>query len=293
MKNFALIGAAGYIAERHVKAIKDLNCDLKFITDPSDTVGYIDKYFPKSKYFKEIERFDRNINRNIGSQNSIDFISICSPNYLHDSHIRLGLRNESNVICEKPLVLKKDHLFQMLKLEKKYKKKVFPILQLRLHPLIQKLKKEKNSNNKIINLTYITPRGSWYDYSWKGDFDKSGGILFNIGVHFFDMLIWLFGEPRSFRIDYSDFKKCKGKIFLDQAEVNFLLSIDKKDLPHHEWKPFREIQFDGNKIDFTEGFTDLHLESYKQILNGKGFDIESCIPSIELIEKMNTSFLKK
>ena len=293
MKNFALIGAAGYIAERHVKAIKDLNCDLKFITDPSDTVGYIDKYFPKSKYFKEIERFDRNINRNIGSQNSIDFISICSPNYLHDSHIRLGLRNESNVICEKPLVLKKDHLFQMLKLEKKYKKKVFPILQLRLHPLIQKLKKEKNSNNKIINLTYITPRGSWYDYSWKGDFDKSGGILFNIGVHFFDMLIWLFGEPRSFRIDYSDFKKCKGKIFLDQAEVNFLLSIDKKDLPHHEWKPFREIQFDGNKIDFTEGFTDLHLESYKQILNGKGFDIESCIPSIELIEKMNTSFIKK
>lgn len=290
MKNFALIGAAGYIAERHVKAIKDLNCDLKFITDPSDTVGYIDKYFPKSKYFKEIERFDRNINRNIGSQNSIDFISICSPNYLHDSHIRLGLRNESNVICEKPLVLKKDHLIQMLKLEKKYKKKIFPILQLRLHPLIQKLKKEKNSNNKIINLTYITPRGSWYDYSWKGDFDKSGGILFNIGVHFFDMLIWLFGEPRSFRIDYSDFKKCKGKIFLDQAEVNFLLSIDKKDLPHHEWKPFREIQFDGNKIDFTEGFTDLHLESYKQILNGKGFDIESCIPSIELIEKMNTSF---
>ena len=293
MKNFALIGAAGYIAERHVKAIKDLNCDLKFITDPSDTVGYIDKYFPSSKYFKEIERFDRNINRNIGSQDAIDFVSICSPNYLHDSHIRLGLRNESNVICEKPLVLKKDHLTQMLKLEKKYKKKVFPILQLRLHPLIQKIKKEKNSENKIINLTYITPRGSWYDYSWKGDFDKSGGILFNIGVHFFDMLIWLFGKPKSFKIDYSDYKKCRGKIFLDKAEVNFLLSIDKKDLPHQEWKPFREIQFDGKKIDFTEGFTDLHLESYKQILNGKGFDIESCMSSIELIEKMKNSYIKK
>lgn len=289
MKNFALIGAAGYIAERHVKAIKDLNCDLKYITDPSDTVGYIDKYFPNSKYFKEIERFDRNINRMIGTDNGIDYLSICSPNYLHDSHIRLGLRNETNVICEKPIVLKKDHLIQLKKLEDKFQKKINPILQLRLHPIIQEIKKNKITSKKLIDLTYITPRGNWYDFSWKGDFDKSGGILFNIGVHFFDMLIWLFGSPESFKIEYSDSKKYMGKIFLEKANVNFKLSIDKNDLPHKEWKPFREIQIDGQKLDFTEGFTDLHLDSYKYILNDKGFDIDSCLPSIELIERMNKS----
>ena len=290
MKNFALIGAAGYIAERHVKAIKDLNCDLKFINDPSDTVGYIDKYFPNSRYFKEIERFDRNINRITGTEHAIDYLSICSPNYLHDSHIRLGLRNETNVICEKPLVLKKDHLTQLKKLEDKFKKKINPILQLRLHPIIQEIKKNKISSKKLIDLTYITPRGSWYDFSWKGDIDKSGGILFNIGVHFFDMLIWLFGSPDSFKIMYSDSKKYMGKIFLEKADVNFKLSIDKNDLPHKDWKPFREIQIDGQKLDFTEGFTDLHLDSYKYILNDEGFDIDSCLPSIELIEKMNKSF---
>lgn len=287
MINFALLGAAGYVAERHVKAIKQLGCNLKYLSDPSDTVGFIDKYFPESKYFKEIERFDRNINRLIGTNDSIDYLSVCSPNYLHDSHIRLGLRNEANVICEKPLVLRKDHLIQLKKLEDKYGRKINPILQLRLHPAIQKLKKDLITSKKLIDLTYVTPRGDWYDFSWKGDFDKSGGILFNIGIHFFDMLIWLYGKPDTFKISYSNSKKCVGKIHLEKAEVNFKLSIDKNDLPSNEWKPFREIQFDGEKIDFTAGFTDLHFESYKQILSGNGFDIDSCKSSIELIEKIN------
>ena len=191
MKNFALIGAVKYIAERHVKAIKDLNCDLKFINDPSDTVGYIDKYFPNSKYFKEIERFDRNINRMIGTENAIDYMSICSPNYLHDSHIRLGLRNETNVICEKPLVLKKDHLIQLKKLEDKFQKKINPILQLRLHPIIQEIKKNKIVSKKLIDLPHNSKVAGMIFPG--GDIDKSGGYYL-ILEYIFDILIWLFGS---------------------------------------------------------------------------------------------------
>lgn len=286
--NFALIGASGYIAPRHAEAIKKCNGNLMLYTDPHDNVGYIDRYFPSAKYFKEIERFDRELTRISFSGNKIDYVSICSPNYLHDSHMRLGLRNGANVICEKPLVIKYDHLEMLEELENIHNKKIFTILQLRLHPSIINLKEKisKSKSNHKVKLDYITPRGKWYDYSWKGNFDKSGGVLFNIGVHFFDMLIWIFGDPIDFEINKTP-NSSKGKLFLENAEVDFFLSVDKNDLPHKEWKPHRLISVDGEELEFSEGFTELHNISYKNILNGDGFRIKDVRKTIHLIEKMN------
>ncbi len=287
MKNFAIIGAAGYIAKRHVEAIKHVNGNLKMICDPNDNVGYIDSYFPDSMYFKEIERFDRQLNRLEYNDEKIDFVSICSPNYLHDSHIRLALRNNCNVICEKPLVIKLEHIEMLKELEKKFDKKIHTILQLRHHPVIEQMKKNlvnQNSKHKV-KLEYITPRGKWYDYSWKGDYDKSGGILFNIGIHFFDMLIWLFGEPEKFSINKTE-KTVTGKLNLENAEVEFKLSIDKDNLPYDEWKPYRNLTFNNKQFNFSEGFTDLHSISYKRIIEGKGFGINDVTPAIKLIENM-------
>jgi UDP-N-acetyl-2-amino-2-deoxyglucuronate dehydrogenase len=289
MKNFALIGAAGYIAKRHVEAIKSINGNLIMMCDPNDNVGYIDSLFPNCKYFKEIERFDRQLNRFDFQNDKIDYVSICSPNYLHDSHIRLSVRNNCNVICEKPLVLKTEHLNMLKEVEAKYNKKVLTILQLRLHPVIKELKKQvQNSNEKFkIKLKYITPRGMWYDYSWKGDIDKSGGVLFNIGIHFFDMLIWIFGEPVIDNVQISN-KKALGTLNFKNAEVEFYLSIDYNDLPHKEWKAFRSLNINDKDYDFSEGFTELHNISYEKIINGEGFGINDIFPAIELIEKMNS-----
>ena len=289
MKNFALIGAAGYIAKRHVEAIKSINGNLIMMCDPNDNVGYIDSLFPNCKYFKEIERFDRQLNRFDFQNDKIDYVSICSPNYLHDSHIRLSVRNNCNVICEKPLVLKTEHLNMLKEVEAKYNKKVLTILQLRLHPVIKELKKQvQNSNEKFkIKLKYITPRGMWYDYSWKGDIDKSGGVLFNIGIHFFDMLIWIFGEPVIDNVQISN-KKALGTLNFKNAEVEFYLSIDYNDLPHKEWKAFRSLNIYDKDYDFSEGFTELHNISYEKIINGEGFGINDIFPAIELIEKMNS-----
>ena len=289
MKNFALIGSAGYIAKRHVEAIKSINGNLIMMCDPNDNVGYIDSLFPNCKYFKEIERFDRQLNRFDFQNDKIDYVSICSPNYLHDSHIRLSIRNNCNVICEKPLVLKTEHLNMLKEVEAKYNKKVLTILQLRLHPVIKELKKQvQNSNEKFkIKLKYITPRGMWYDYSWKGDIDKSGGVLFNIGIHFFDMLIWIFGEPVIDNVQISN-KKALGKLNFKNAEVEFYLSIDYNDLPHKEWKAFRSLNINDKDYDFSEGFTELHNISYEKIIDGEGFGINDIFPAIELIEKMNS-----
>tara|TARA_B100001057_G_scaffold173802_2_gene174540 strand:- start:12520 stop:13392 length:873 start_codon:yes stop_codon:yes gene_type:complete len=289
MKNFALIGAAGYIAKRHVEAIKSINGNLIMMCDPNDNVGYIDSLFPNCKYFKEIERFDRQLNRFDFQNDKIDYVSICSPNYLHDSHVRLSIRNNCNVICEKPLVLKTEHLNMLKEVEAKYNKKVLTILQLRLHPVIKELKKQvQNSNEKFkIKLKYITPRGMWYDYSWKGDIDKSGGVLFNIGIHFFDMLIWIFGEPVIDNVQISN-KKALGTLNFKNAEVEFYLSIDYNDLPHKEWKAFRSLNINDKDYDFSEGFTELHNISYEKIIDGEGFGIDDIFPAIELIEKMNS-----
>jgi len=286
---FGLIGASGYIAPRHVNAIKNLNHSLELITDPHDNVGYIDKYFPNSRYFKEIERFDRALSKLQTTQNKIDFISICSPNYLHDSHIRLALRNEVNCICEKPLVIKDSHLDNLYELEKKYNKNIYTILQLRHHPDIINLKnKVNNSNSKKhkVNLKYITPRGQWYNYSWKGDSDKSGGVMFNIGIHFFDMLIWIFGEPLDSEIIINEKNKAKGIINLKNAEIEFFLSVNSEDLPHNEWKPFRSITVDDQEIEFSNGFTDLHTKAYKAILDGNGYNIHDIDPAIRLVSNL-------
>ena len=283
MKNFGLIGASGYIAPRHMKAIKDTNNELKCYLDPHDNVGYIDKFFPDAKYFRETERFERHLDRLKRRNIQVDYVSICSPNYLHDSHIRLALRNNCDVICEKPLVINYDHLLSIKQIEEETGKKVYNILQLRHHPSIVELKNTIDKNKVYdVSLKYITPRGSWYDFSWKGDKHKSGGVLFNIGIHFFDMLIWLFGKPINYMVE-NNYRKSQGIINLERANIKFELSIDKNDLPWKEWMPFREIKIDGKKLEFSDGFADLHTVCYDNILRGDGYGIEDIEQAIKLV----------
>jgi len=284
MKKFALIGGAGYIAPRHVQAIQHTGNDLGAILDPYDGVGYIDKYFPNTSYFKQAELFDRHLYRH---KNEYDYVAICSPNYLHDAHIRLALRNECNVICEKPLVLNTDHLDSLYELEQSTGNNINTILQLRYHDVIVDLKNKYKDTNKIhkVTLDYITPRGKWYDYSWKGDLGKSGGVTCNIGIHFFDMLIWIFGDVLDFNAT-NTITSSKGKILLEHAEVEYNLSINANDLPWKEWKPYRNITIDDTPLEFSEGFTELHNRSYEQILNGNGFGIKDVYPSIALVDKL-------
>tara|TARA_R110001583_G_scaffold118256_4_gene269572 strand:- start:1512 stop:2381 length:870 start_codon:yes stop_codon:yes gene_type:complete len=288
MSKFALIGASGYIAPRHVEAIKHTNNELIALLDPYDGIGYIDKYYPNASYFKESERFDRHLDRLRRKGEGVDYVSICSPNYLHDSHIRLALRNQCNVICEKPLVLIHEHLEALKTLEDETNKKINTILQLRHHPTIIALKEKYTHTNQFstVDLDYITPRGLWYDYSWKGNIDKSGGITSNIGVHFFDMLIWIFGDVTSIENIENTHKTSKGTLILENAKVNYNLSIQKEDLPGDEWKPFRSIKIDGEELEFSTGFTELHNISYKEILKGNGFTLDDVEPTIKLIEKI-------
>jgi UDP-N-acetyl-2-amino-2-deoxyglucuronate dehydrogenase len=292
MKRFALIGAGGYIAPKHMKAIKDTGNDLVSILDPNDSVGIIDRHFPKTSYFSEYERFDRHVDRLKRTNKGVDYVSIASPNYLHDAHIRFALKNGSHAICEKPLVLNPYSLNSLRELETETGKNVYTILQLRLHPSIiklkQKIEKSGRKNHKIV-LNYITPRGSWYHYSWKGDFEKSGGIATNIGIHFFDMLMWIFGEVKNSYVESHNNMKANGYLELERADVDWNLSIDSRDLPHDEWKAFRSITVDGEEVEFSDGFTDLHTESYKQILNGNGFGINEAIPSLELVHQIRNS----
>ena len=288
MSKFALIGASGYIAPRHVEAIKYTNNELVALLDPYDGIGYIDKHYPNASYFKESERFDRHLDRLRRKGEGVDYVSICSPNYLHDSHIRLALRNQCNVICEKPLVLIHEHLEALKTLEDETNKKINTVLQLRHHPTIIALKEKYIHTNQFstVNLDYITPRGLWYDYSWKGNIDKSGGITSNIGVHFFDMLIWIFGDVTSIENIENTHKTSKGTLILENAKVNYNLSIQKEDLPWDEWKPFRSIKIDGEELEFSTGFTELHNISYKEILKGNGFTLDDVEPTIKLIEKI-------
>jgi len=287
MKKFALIGASGYIAPRHVQAIKHVGGELIAMLDPYDGIGYIDKYFPNASYFKETERFDRHLDRLKRKGQGVDYVCICSPNYLHDSHIRLGLRYTNNVICEKPIVLKYEHLQSLQQIQDG--KTINTILQLRLHPSIIALKEKYKNTNKYHNITldYITPRGLWYKYSWKGDEDRSGGIASNIGVHFFDMLLWLFGDVKSINVDNTT-TSSKGYLLLDKAKVNFNLSINQNDLPWNDWKPYRSIKIDNEEIEFSEGFADLHNKSYEQIINGNGFTLHDVESTIKLIEKIRS-----
>ena len=290
-ENFALIGAAGYIAPRHMKAIKETGSMLIAALDPMDSVGIIDSYFPNADFFIEPERFDRHIDKlRRSGKDKINYVSICSPNYLHDAHIRMALRNDAHAICEKPLVLNPWNLDGLEEIENETGRKIFNILQLRHHKAIIDLKNKidnlPSDHIHDIDLTYITSRGKWYHYSWKGDISKSGGVVTNIGIHFFDMLSWIFGDVESNSLHLLKTDKASGFLQLKNANVRWYLSVDKDDLPEHAVKnnqsTFRSITVDGKEIEFSGGFTDLHTESYKSILNNTGFGLDDTRNSIEI-----------
>lgn len=297
MKNFALIGTAGFIAPRHLKAIKETNNRLVAALDKFDQVGILDSYFPEADFFTEFERFDRHIDKLKRKGTKIDYVSICTPNYLHDSHIRFALRHDAMAICEKPLVLNPWNVDALSEVEQETGKKVFTILQLRLHPSIIALREKVLASppDKVfdVDLTYITSRGSWYHISWKGEAQKSGGIATNIGIHFFDMLLWIFGEVRSSIVAKSDDNNAEGYLELKRARVKWFLSIDTNDLPKtivdKNQRTYRSIRIEGQEIEFSDGFTDLHTKSYQEILLGNGFGLNEARPSIELAHQIRNA----
>ncbi|MEA5141170.1 Gfo/Idh/MocA family protein [Arcicella rigui] len=301
MKTFALIGAAGFIAPRHLKAIKDTGNQLVAAFDKFDSVGILDSYFPEAHYFTEFERFDRHIDKLRREYRGVDYVSICSPNYLHDSHIRFGLRSGANVICEKPLVLNPWNIDSLSQIEEESGKNVYNILQLRLHPSIIELKKRIDSDisGKIydIDLTYITSRGNWYNSSWKGDISKSGGIATNIGVHFFDMLTWIFGKPKNNIVHLHQDKKAAGYLELEKARVRWFLSTQYETLPDEvkltNKRTFRSMVMEGEQIEFSDGFTDLHTETYEKILLGKGFGLKDAYPSIDIVYQIRNTVISQ
>ena len=338
MKNFALIGAAGYIAPRHLKAIKETGNNLLAALDPFDSVGIMDSYFPDAAFFTEPERFDRHLDKLRRSGNGhIDYVSICSPNYLHDAHIRMALRNGAHAICEKPIVLNPWNVDALQEIEKESGRNIFTILQLRHHPAIISLKEKveaelhqqinkstpqqinestnqqinKSTNQQInestnqqinksydIDLTYITSRGAWYHRSWKGDVEKSGGVATNIGVHFFDMLTWIFGPATENTVHVREADHAAGFLQLEHARVRWFLSINRNDIAkvyskqinkstnQQALSTFRSITVDGEEVEFSEGFTDLHTVSYKKIIEGTGYGLEHARPSIEIVQNI-------
>jgi UDP-N-acetyl-2-amino-2-deoxyglucuronate dehydrogenase len=296
-KKFAIIGVGGYIAVRHLKAIKDTGNVLLASLDPSDSVGIIDSYFPDSHFFVEFERFDRHVDKLRRSGVQVNYVSICSPNYLHDSHIRFALRSGASAICEKPLVLNPWNIEALSEIEKEYGKKIYNILQLRLHPVLIELKNriDQGPRNVIhdLDLTYITSRGNWYYTSWKGDIHKSGGIATNIGVHFFDMLTWIFGKVKNNIVHLLTPDKASGYLELENARVRWFLSLDYKDLPdpvkQKGVRTYRSIVMDKTEIEFSEGFTDLHTKSYQEILAGRGFGLSEAQQSIETVYQIRNA----
>ncbi len=299
MANFGLIGAAGYIAPRHMQAIRDVGGTLLAAIDPHDCVGQLDRYFPDCRFFTEIERFDRYIEklRRGPEQQRLNYISICSPNYLHDAHMRLALRVKANAICEKPLVISPWNLDPLAELEAESGCNVYTVLQLRLLPSIVALKKQLEqetwTGRREICLTYVTRRGRWYGVSWKGQQEKSGGVAMNIGIHFFDLLLWLFGLPERSEVHLRAPSKMAGMLDLERARVRWFLSTDEEDLPegHRESGKcaYRSMTLDGQEVDFSDGFTDLHSKVYEEILAGRGARIADARPSIETVFEINQS----
>ena len=291
MKNFALIGAAGYIAPRHMKAIGDTGNNLIAAYDPFDSVGIIDSHFPNADFFTEFERFDRHIDKLKRKGNSLDYVSICSPNYFHDSHCRFGLRQGADVICEKPIVLNPWNIDALQEMENETGKNIYNILQLRLHPSVIELKKKVDAapKDKVfdIDLTYLTSRGSWYYTSWKGDLEKSGGIATNIGVHFYDMLMWIFGSVKQNIVHLHTHDRAAGYLELERARVRWFLSINYDVIPEKVKKTgartFRSITIGEEEFEFSGGFTELHTRSYQEVLNGNGFRIGEARRAIELV----------
>ena len=295
--NFALVGAAGFVAPRHLKAIADTGNVLIAAVDPHDSVGIIDQYFPDAAFFTEVERFDRFLEkrRRMSQPDRAHYLSICSPNYLHDAHVRLALRVGAHAICEKPLVISPWNLDQLSGLEEEYGRRVFTVLQLRLLPQLQELKNRlANQRERVeVELTYITARGRWYAQSWKGVVEKSGGLALNIGVHFFDLLIWLFGKPLQSTVFLAKADKMSGTFELERARVRWFLSVDRNDLPEHiraQGKTaYRSLTSDGRELEFSDGFPDLHTAVYRDILDGRGFSIDDVRPSIQLAYDIRTA----
>lgn len=297
--DFALIGAAGFVGVRHMRAIAETGHRLVAALDPHDSVGVLDQYFPDAHFFVEFERFDRHIDKLRRKGEPVSFVSVCSPNYLHDSHIRFGLRNGANVICEKPVVLNPWNIDALAALEDETGKRVFNVLQLRLHPAIRALKERfvtGNARDKhVVDLAYITSRGRWYHVSWKGDVQKSGGVATNIGVHFFDMLQWVFGRVLTCSVHVATTDTAAGYLELERARVRWFLSIDERTLPPEVrakgQRTYRAITVDDEAVEFSEGFTDLHTATYRDILAGGGFGLNEARPSIELVQRIRSAQL--
>ena len=300
--NFALVGAAGYIAPRHLRAIKDVGGNLLAATDPHDSVGQLDSFGFDVRYFPEIERFDRYLYKlHRGAENSrVQFVSICSPNYLHDAHIRTALRNDADAICEKPLVINPWNLDALEELEEETGRRVYTVLQLRVHPALVELKQRLEAEaadgvgtRHQVELTYITGRGPWYDVSWKGSDQRSGGVAVNIGIHFFDLLLWLFGSCRRHEVHLNEPRRIAGLLELQRADVQWFLSVNHGDLPFPaepgQRSTYRCLAMDGAEFEFSEGFTDLHTRVYERTLAGSGFGIADARPSIELVYRIRTS----
>jgi len=292
-KKFALTGAAGYVAPRHLQAIHDTGNTLVAALDRSDSVGILDRYFPETNFFTEFERFDRHIEKlkRLGEGSRIDYVSICSPNYLHDAHIRFALRVGADAICEKPLVLNPWNIDALREMEEETGRRVWTVLQLRLHPALRELKKQidqaPDGKKHEIDLTYITSRGNWYAVSWKGDTEKSGGIATNIGVHFFDMLLWIFGPLMRLEVHLSTPERAAGFMELPKARVRWFLSLVADDLPQGfleaKKRTYRSLTVEGKETEFSEGFTDLHTAVYRETLGGRGFGLEDSRPSIQVV----------
>lgn len=293
MTTYALIGASGYIAPRHMKAIRDTGGDLVVAYDPNDSVGILDSHFPDAHFFTEFERFDRHVDKLRRRGERLDYVSIASPNYLHDAHCRFALRSGADVICEKPLVLNPWNIDGLAEIERDMGKRIYSILQLRLHPAIIALRdKFRNSTKKhTVDLTYCTSRGRWYHASWKGDDSKSGGVATNIGVHFFDMLSFVFGKVQNNVAHLRTPERAAGFIECERANVSWFLSVDRNDLPasvQGKKTTYRSITVDGEEVEFSEGFTDLHTRSYEEVLAGNGFGLSEVRPSIEIVSAFRT-----
>jgi UDP-N-acetyl-2-amino-2-deoxyglucuronate dehydrogenase len=287
-KNFGMIGVAGYIAGRHLRAIKETGNNLLATLDPFDSVGLLDSYFPQSDFFVEFERFDRHFDKLKRSGTRIDYVSICSPNYLHDSHIRFALRHGADAICEKPIVLNPWNVDALQVIENETGHKINTVLQLRLHPKLAELREKIRNGPKDkvydVDLTYITSRGNWYYISWKGNIQKSGGVATNIGIHFFDMLGWIFGEVKNNVVNISEFNKAGGYLELKNARVRWFLSLDYNDIPTEAkekgQRTFRSVTVEGEEVEFSEGFTDLHTATYREIIEGRGFGLDEVRQSV-------------
>jgi len=281
---FALMGAAGFVAPRHIEAIHDTGNELVAALDPHDSVGRLDKYFPDCFFFTEVERFDRYLEKLRSKGQGVDYVSVCSPNYLHDAHCRLAMRVGADVICEKPVVISPWNIDQLVEIEKETGRKVNVVLQLRLYPELIELKKKFETTKKIhkVIIDYVTPRGRWYHASWKGDEARSGGLVFNIGIHLFDLVIWLFGCVKAVDVTESMPNKVSGSLLLESASVEWSLSTDRSDLPEGSSISHRLISIDGEPLRFDKVFTFLHTEVYKDILSGGGFSLEDARLSIEL-----------